>query len=311
MKSIKEVNSIFEQPWYLEAVAPGKWESIEIKQNGHIVARLPIVRKTFLGFPLIGMPPYTQTLGVWIKDYGGKLTRRLENQKDCLNELIAMLPKRMNVDISLDHKCDYILPWYWNSFKITPYFSFRIEEIFDLEMVWGSLRENIRREIRKAEKIVSVRDDLSIDVIIEMQRKTFARQNRNISIDECCLHRLDEALINHDARKLLCAVDSEGCVHAAVYFVYDEKCCYYLIGGGDPKLRNSGAASLILWEGIKFASSVSKSFDFQGGMIEDIERFFRAFGAYPQVYYKITKLNTILSFADYIKPILKRMIGYK
>ena len=73
-------------------------------------------------------------------------------------------------------------------------------------------------------------------------------------------------------------MDSQGRIHAASYFVYDEKCCYYLIGGGDPELRTSGASSLLMWEGIKFASTVSGSFDFEGSMIEPIERFFRAFG---------------------------------
>lgn len=34
---------------------------------------------------------------------------------------------------------------------------------------------------------------------------------------------------------------------------------------------------IIYWEGIKFAAKVSKHFDFEGSMIENIERFCRSF----------------------------------
>lgn len=309
--SINEVNSIFEQPWYLEAVAPGRWEALEVKKDTQIVARLPIIRNRIFGFPIISMPPFTQTTGVWIKDNGGKLTKRLENSKDMLNEIIKMLPREMNIDITLHPSCDYILPWHWKKFKIIPCITYRIDNLSSIDTVWSELRENIRRDIRKADKKILVKDDLPIEILIEMQQKTFNRQKRGISIDEICLKRLDEALIKHNARKLLCAVDEFDRVHAAAYFVYDNNCCYYLIGGGDPQLRNSGAASKLLWEGIKFASTVSKVFDFEGSMIEDIERFFRAFGAYPQVYYKVKKVNMILSLADYMKPKIKRILGYK
>jgi hypothetical protein len=36
--------------------------------------------------------------------------------------------------------------------------------------------------------------------------------------------------------------------------------------------------SLLLWEAIKHARTVTRTFDFEGSMIEPIERFFRAFG---------------------------------
>ena len=83
------------------------------------------------------------------------------------------------------------------------------------------------------------------------------------------------------------------------------------MGGGDPEFRNSGAASLLIWEGIKFAHNHSEIFDFEGSMIESIERFFRGFGAVPRVYYNVTKLNVILQFAEYLKPKVKKIIGYK
>lgn len=310
-ESITCVNSIFEQPWWLDAVAPGQWSVVEIQKDGETIARLPYVRTKRLGFPLLGMPDYTQTLGYWIEDTSAKNARKYAREKDLISELIEKLPRHCSVDLALDHTCDYLFPFKWNGFDLKMAYSYRIEDIRDIDMVWNGLAENIRGYIRKALRTVTIEDNHSIDDIILMQSKTFNRQGRKHKNNDDLLRSLDAALIAHDARKLLCAVDTEHRIHAAAYFVYDSNCCYYLIGGGDPELRNSGAASLLVWEGIKFASTVSKSFDFEGSMIEPIERFFRAFGGVPTPYWRVTKLNVPLSIADYMKPKIKKLIGWE
>lgn len=55
------------------------------------------------------------------------------------------------------------------------------------------------------------------------------------------------------------------------------------------RLRNSGATSLLMWEAIKFASTVSKKFDLEGSMLEPVERFFRGFGTVQKPYFTISK----------------------
>jgi hypothetical protein len=61
------------------------------------------------------------------------------------------------------------------------------------------------------------------------------------------------------------------------------------MGGGHPELRSSGATSLCMWEAIRHAAKVTKSFNFEGSMIESVERFFRAFGAVQTPYFNISK----------------------
>lgn len=309
--SITCVNSIFEQPWWLDAVAPGQWESAEIMKDGRIIARLPYIKTKRMGFKLIGVPEYTQTLGYWIDNTGAKNARKYARCKDLLSELLERLPKGYNVDLSLDHVCEYLFPFKWSGFSLQMAYSYRLEDIHDVDLIWKGIGENIRTDIKKAQKLVAIEDNHPIDDLVLMQKKAFERQGRNYHADYEMLSRLDKVLIEHNARKLLCAVDAEGRLHAASYFVFDSNCCYYLIGGGDPELRSSGASSLLIWEGIKFASTVSKSFDFEGSMIEPIERFFRAFGGVPTPYWRVTKLNPFLSLADYMKPKIKKKIGWK
>ncbi len=309
--SIEQVNSIFEQPWWLDAVAPGRWDTAEIEKGGKLVARLPYFKTKRLGFNLLGMPDYTQTLGYWIEKTGSKNAKKYAREKDLISGLIKQLPQGYAIDIAFDHTCDYLFPFKWSGFMLHMMYSYRIEDIHDIDQLWNGLSENIKTDIKKAQKILHIEDDHPIDDLILMQEKTFGRQGRNLNDKSDLIIRIDAATTIHQARKFLCAVDAEGRIHAAAYFVFDSKCCYYLIGGSDPELRNSGASSLLVWEGLKYASTVSKSFDFEGSMIEPIERFFRGFGGVPTPYWRVTKMNTILNLADYLKPKVKKLLGYK
>ena len=308
---LKTVNSLFEQPWWLDAVAPGQWDAIEIRQGEKTVARLPYVRMRQFGFRVLGMPPYTQTLGYWTEKTGSKNEKHYAREKDMITALINGLPAGYKMDIMLDHACDYLFPFFWKGYNVEVKYSYRLEEICDREKLWAGLGANIRTDIKKAMKTVAVEENHPIDDLILLQEKTFARQGRNSLDTGAVIRRIDEAAAKHNARKLLCAVDEFGRIHAAAYFVHDSDCCYYLIGGGDPELRNSGAGSLLVWEGIRHAATVSRHFDFEGSMLEPVERHFRAFGAVPTPYWHITKMNLPLRAAAYAKPLIKKVLGWQ
>lgn len=92
----------------------------------------------------------------------------------------------------------------------------------------------------------------------------------------------------------LVAEGPDGKLHAGAYIVRSGNTAYYLMGGGDPELRNSGATSLVLWEAIRRQPETIKVFDFEGSMIEPIERFFRAFGAVQTPYFHVSRSNSKL-----------------
>ena len=107
------------------------------------------------------------------------------------------------------------------------------------------------------------------------------------------IKHFDKAAQRNNARKIFIAFDNKGKVLSGIYLLYDFfHATYYLMGGGDPLLRSSGAQVLTMWECIKFASTVSQVFDFEGSMSEPIERFFRSFGAIQKPYFRITKYNS-------------------
>ena len=70
-----------------------------------------------------------------------------------------------------------------------------------------------------------------------------------------------------------------------------------------PKLEE--AFHLCLWEAIKFASTVTNKFDFEGSMIESVEKYFRSFGAVQKPYFTITKTPSFLLRLKKVSLLLK------
>ena len=80
--TIPWVNSVFEQPWWLDAVAPGRWSAAEVRRGDEVVARLPYMRRRRYGLDARSSSrPLTQTLGPWLAPARCKYPRRLEAEK--------------------------------------------------------------------------------------------------------------------------------------------------------------------------------------------------------------------------------------
>ncbi len=52
--------------------------------------------------------------------------------------------------------------------------------------------------------------------------------------------------------------------------------------------------SFCLWQAIQFASTVTRQFDFEGSMIQPIERFFRAFGGQQTAYHNVSRTSSMV-----------------
>ena len=94
-------------------------------------------------------------------------------------------------------------------------------------------------------------------------------------------------------------------VIAVNFLVYDDNTVYYLMGGIDPSKKDLGAMDVIQFESIKFALESGRRFDFEGSMIESIEKYFRSFGAIQTPYFSISKTNSkLLKIRKLIKEFL-------
>lgn len=288
---------IFHRDWWLDAACGHDgWDVAIAVSGGNIVGVLPYSRVKRYSFTILTQPPLTPRLGPWLNIDPAKPAKLLARQKDIMSELIEQLP-----NYALFHQCfgDHItnwLPFKWKGFAQTTAYSYLLENIGDPERLWGGLQENIRREIRKAKGRfgLTVQECTDITEFLDLARRTFVRQNLKFPVSEAIFRRIDLACDTRNCRKIWLAKDAAGTAHAGAYIVWDRGRAYYLFGGSDPGLRNSGAGSLCLWHAINAAAEVTATFDFEGSVIEAIERFFRAFGARQVPYFVVARARTAL-----------------
>lgn len=287
--------TLFCTTWWLDTVAPGSYQILTVEKDTKIQAAWPLVSKSAkLSGPIITMAPLTPWLGVLYEPMpAAKLTSQLSTQKELATELIQRLPRFGRLHVNFHRNFEYWLPFYWQDFQQTTRYTYIFENLSDLEAIWAGLRENIRREIRKARRegiIVESSDDL--EGFWRIHTMTFTRQNLTPPYPFELVQRLDQVCRERNTRRIFVGRDQAGEIHAVAYIVWDHQSAYYLMGGGDPDKRSSGVTSLVMWEAIKFAATVANSFDFEGSMLEPVERFFRAFGARPCPYFQISKINS-------------------
>lgn len=307
---IKEVKiPIFSQPWWLDTVAgEDNWDVAIVEKEGLVVASMPYVIYKRFGKTKLIQPPLTQTLGPWIREVDEKQTLRLRRQKDLFQKLIEALPHYDDFKQSWHFSHTNWLPFYWAGFTQTTRYTYRLTDLSNQDKLWSNFRANIRREIRKAKNrfCLNVYTDKNIEVFYRLYMKTFERQGKNIPNSKNLVVKLNEACENKNAKKIFIAQDTKGEPYAGIFLVWDKQSAYYLMGGSEPNFRTTGAFSLCLWEAIKFASTVTNSFDFEGSMKENIERYFQAFGAKQTMYFSLNHTpSKFIKTVNFVRDILK------
>lgn len=287
---------IFSQPWWLDAITiDGDWDVALVEKGGVIWGSLPYYYiKDWRGYR-ITMPKLTQTLGPWIKyPKNQKYANKLSHEKEIMTKLIEQLPKYDSFIQNFHYDITNWLPFYWEGFKQTTRYTYVIKDTSNIDDIYKQMRSNIRTDIKKAEsEKIKIMPSNNIVAFYKTNILTFKRQGQKIPYSLDFIQNLDKACVDHNSREILFAKDKKSQIHAVAYLVWDNNEMYYLMGGGDPDLRNSGATSLLMWEGIKLSSEKGLKFNFEGSMIEPVERFFRAFGAKQTPYFQVYKYNTI------------------
>jgi hypothetical protein len=286
-------NSLFDLPWWLDAVAPGAWDAVELRENGEVVARLPYVRWTRLGRTVLTQPALTPALGPALAPSAAKYSRRLELEKDRMSALIERLPPFDSFRQNFAPELTNWLPFYWAGFTATVRYTYRLEDLSDLDAVWAGFADSVRGHVRKAEGQLEVRDDLPFERFLELYTAPFERQ-RVAAPGRNLIERIEAAAASRDARQLLYAVDADGRLHAAAYAVHDERTMFGLMNCRDEAIAHRGAVPLLVWRLLQLASERCRVFDFEGSMLEPVERFIRSFGGRQVPYFRVEKVQGVL-----------------
>ena len=274
--------SVFSTSWWLDALAPGMWRG-NVVADGDLDAAWPtLARRSRWGTLHLG-PPLTPFLGPLLPPpQSGK--RRWTSAERLLELLLEELGPYAHLEARCHPSFSYWTPLSWHGCTQTTRYTWRLNDLSDLEAAEAALRPNIRGDIRKARKQGVNVVEAPTSELLSLYSATSRDRGQQADDTRRAIETIDGPASARDARRALVARDTDGEVHAAGYFVWDSACMYYLVGASDSRLRSSGATSLLIWAAITLAAERGLAFDFEGSMIRSIERFFRAFGSEPVPY---------------------------
>lgn len=283
---------VFSKDWWLDSVAEDNWDVVLVEKGNEIIASLPFVIKKRFGFRVITMPVLTQNLGPWLRPSTAKYSKKLAEEKDLLQELYTQLPSYDQYHQNWHLSRTNWLPLYWLNYNQTVRYTYVIPDISNIETVIKEFEHSKRKNIKKSEKIVKVVFDISAHDFYENHKMTLQKQGQKISYSYKVFNSLYINGYAQNSAKTIAAYDEDGNLHAALFVVWDNNSAYDLISTIDPDFRTFGAASLLVQEIIRYVSQFVNKFDFEGSMIEPVERSFRQFGAVQTPYFNISKTNS-------------------
>jgi hypothetical protein len=281
---------IFSKDWWLDAVVGEQnWDVVVVRTNGRIVGAMPFATTRRYGMIVIHQPPLTPLLGAWISPSGEKTSSRLGNEQRVLQSLIDQLPRFDNFRQTCNKDFSNWLPFYWNGFSQTTEYTYVVNHLDNLELVWSEFDSARRKHCRQGAERFTMKEDISLDDFLCLHKMTLDNRGVSQSFTDDSLRRLDAACIERKCRKIHIAVDDAGRHCSGTYTVWDGNCAYALMKGSDPQLQNTGAPSFCQWQAIRFSSTVASKYDFLGNMNPLIEPYVRSFGAKQTPIFTITK----------------------
>jgi len=297
----KNVPLFLKYKWFDAMYSDEEWSVSVAHKGGNVQGFLPYVVTKKKGFTIITPQFLSPYQGVYFNyPTDQKYANRLGFEKEVINELIEQLPAMNAFKQNFLPQFTNWLPFQWKGYKQTTRYTYIINDLSDKEVIFSNFKDNIRREIRKAEKALVVKEGDDIELMFRMKQDVYEANKEDYPIPLGKLKNVFDYCQQNNCGELLVAKDNDGNIHSILLYVWDNQSAYYLHGVTALGFKTTGSMSLLLWEAIQRSATKTKAFNFEGSMVEPIERYFRAFGGIQTPYFQISKTDSkILKLLKY------------
>lgn len=303
--------TIFHKSFWLEnADLPSKIFGVFNDEN-LVAGFTSAIQKNKIGQKILVNPYLTPYCGLLFRKEEISYSRRISKNKEIAGLLINHITHNYkNISLKMSPAVYDLQPFIWNHFNINLCYTY-ILDISDLDGCWTKhFSSVIRRNIKKARKDgLYVKAEEDFEKVVLLSAKTFERQNKISKAKKMNIYgtQIFNELTNRGFCNNFICYDSDDKPIGCSFIVWDTKRCYYLIGGYDHEKSHSSASTLAMWEAIQFAAKDLglKEFDFEGSMLEPIERFFRSFGGTLTPYYQVIKRSKLNALYQKMAKVIK------
>lgn len=284
---------LFYQPWWWEIMTFGNWDiAISKDKNDNIKAVLPYHIKKKAGFKFILQPMLTPYAGIRYF-YPPDLKKQISVysfQNKHAESIIKQLPANTIYQyLKFSPEIDNWFPFFKHGFEQTTRYTFILKNIKDHNVIFNGFSNTLKRQIKEANEKFVIAEEEDVCTVFSLMKNSLKRQNIKFNPDKDQIQKLDSKLADNKQRKILIARDKSGKLISGLYLVRDKKTAYLLGLGSDYNTQVDHSTKLLIWESIKSASKYVDVYDFEGSMIEGVERLYKNFGGVKTPYFEIKK----------------------
>jgi lipid II:glycine glycyltransferase (peptidoglycan interpeptide bridge formation enzyme) len=286
---------IFLKDWWLDAVCPD-WDVTIVKNGDKISGVWPYSIERKINVTILRdqvLTPYMGPFVFYPADL--KASKRDSFQHETLTALLEAMPDAKVWHVST-------LPGLKQAGLLTDYeFDIQLKQTFimpldePVEHIFNCLHEDYRRNVRKAEKELTITNEPEmLHQLWGYQKATLDRKNVRTLFTQQQMQKIFDACIKHNSAALWVAKKGDE-MQAIVWHVWDDEKGYYLMGSNNPHSKDNRAMTALLWHAIQHTKILGKSgFDFEGSMDPGVEKFFRNFGGKRELYLVLRKNESLL-----------------
>lgn len=285
---------IYSRPWWMDAVClPENWDVWVYWKGTQVVAAMPYYIEKRGAYMYITKAPLTQINGLQIWYPEGQRNAARQSYEEKIVEEANKFIESLHVDVyeqQFCHEFQNWLPFFWKGYSALPRYNYVIEETADINKVRDGLTKSYRNKIKNAQKRIREIAELSPEQFWHNYMRVYERQGISCSFSKELFLRVDAACRAHGCCKALGALNEENEVTSIIYLVWDEKAFYRLMGGYMVEHASDETYSALTWHAIEMAVARGLQFDFEGSVIQRINRSVREYGGEPKMYFRIRKV---------------------
>jgi CelD/BcsL family acetyltransferase involved in cellulose biosynthesis len=293
--------SLFNQPQWLANYGK-ELEVVGIYNANHeLIGTFNITIQKSKGLSLLRLPSYTPYNALCYINPASNNANRITFEKE-IHTAIAdyLLSKKAGIILQAFPPVINDMQIYtWKGFKVIPNYTYQLAlqtETDFLEQFTSEKRKSIRKAEKDGLRIEKVSDYKLVKALVE---KTFDRKNKDLS-----LTMIDKILFQfaNASNSFAFIAYQHGKPSACTFCIYDRNTVYYLLGGYDDTNKHHGAGATCMHKSIQHAQTLGlTTFDFEGSMLPEVEKYFREFGGQLVPYYTINKAHFLLEVLLKIK----------
>lgn len=294
----KKATSVFLSEKWLAIYDKGL-EAYGIFNGGNeMIGGFSLYRQKRSGITYYRNPMYMSTINLFFENKSTNKAKILSENKKVMKALSNFLSDLSYGVLSIYLPENHIdmQHFYWQGFKVVPNYTYHIDlskSETEIQKNYSTERRNDIKKAIKDEVTVELSNDLSL--IKQMVSNTFSRKEKGF--DEDMIDRILFDFANNQNSFAYVSFQNKKAI-AASFCIYDQDKAYYLLGGYDSKNKHQGAGALAVDAAIKHSKQLKiKTFDFEGSMLPEVEKYFRGFGGDLIPYYSINKAKLPLEMA--------------